>query len=142
MRRSRLKNNNSETIKVDLIDGLQNILPYGVGEDLQKQSSNLVDAYKKTELNAATGMGIYSLSAIIVDRAEPSEALKANIVWSTGLKGAKRLLSSTQLEQFRQGHEVVEETDIRAKRGAYLLAAQIEINHWRRREVEHHCRCE
>ena len=127
VRRSRLKNNNSETIKVDLIDGLQNILPYGVGEDLQKQSSNLVDAYKKTELNAATGMGIYSLSAIIVDRAEPSEALKANIVWSTGLKGAKRLLSSTQLEQFRQGLEVVEETDIRAKRGAYLLAAQIEL---------------
>ena len=127
VRKANLKNNSSGPIKVKLIDGLQNILPYGVGEDLQKQSSNLVDAYKKTELNPTTGMGIYSLSAIIVDRAEPSEALKANIVWSTGLKGAKRLLSSTQLEQFRQGHKVVEETDIRAKRGAYLLATQIEL---------------
>ena len=127
VRKASLKNNSSNTIKVDLIDGLQNILPYGVGEDLQKQSSNLVDAYKKTELNPASGMGIYSLSAIIVDRAEPSEALKANIVWSTGLNGAKRLLSSTQIEQFRQGHEVIEETDIRAKRGAYLLATKIEL---------------
>ena len=127
VRKANLKNNSSSPIKVELIDGLQNILPYGVGEDLQKQSSNLVDAYKKTELNPINGMGIYSLSAIIVDRAEPSEALKANIVWSTGLKNAKRLLSSTQLEQFRQGHEVIEETDIRAKRGAYLLATQIEL---------------
>lgn len=127
VRKANLKSNSSSPIKVELIDGLQNILPYGVGEDLQKQSSNLVDAYKKTELNPVTGMGIYSLSAIIVDRAEPSEALKANIVWSTGLKNAKRLLSSTQLEQFKQGHEVIEETDIRAKRGAYLLASQIEL---------------
>ena len=127
VRKANLKNNSSNPVKVELIDGFQNVLPYGVGEDLQKQSSNLVDAYKKTELNPITGMGIYSLSAIIVDRAEPSEALKANIVWSTGLKNAKRLLSSTQLEQFRHGHEVIEETDIRAKRGAYLIATQIEL---------------
>ena len=127
VRKAKLKNTSSTPIKAELIDGLQNILPYGVGEDLQKQSSNLVNAYKKTELNPVTGMGIYSLSAIIVDRAEPNEALKANIVWSTGLKNAKRLLSSTQLEQFRQGHDVIEETDIRAKRGAYLLAAKIEL---------------
>ena len=127
VRKAKLSNDSDQNIKVDLLDGLQNILPYGVGEDLQKQSSNLVDAYKKTELNPQTGVGIYSLSAIIVDRAEPSEALKANIVWSTGLKGAKRLLSSTQLDHFRQGQAVVEETDIRAKRGAYLLSAQIEL---------------
>ena len=100
--------NTTHPIKVELIDGLQNILPYGVGEDLQKQSSNLVDAYKN-RAKPVTGMGIYALSAIIVDRAEPSEALKANIVWSTGLKGSKKLLSSTQIEQFRQGHKVVEE---------------------------------
>jgi hypothetical protein len=127
VRKAKLSNDSDQNIKVDLIDGLQNILPYGTGEDLQKQSSNLVDAYKKTEMNSQTGVGIYSLSAIIVDRAEPSEALKANVVWSTGLKGAKKLLSSTQLDQFRKGQAVVEETDIRAKRGAYLLSKQIEL---------------
>jgi hypothetical protein len=31
------------------LDGLQNIIPSGVGEDIQS-SSNLVDAYKKSEL--------------------------------------------------------------------------------------------
>ena len=127
VRKAKLVNHGSNEVHVELIDGLQNVLPYGVGEDLQKQSSNLVDAYKKTERIPGTGMGIYSLSAIIVDRAEPSEALKANIVWSTGLKGAKRLLSSSQLEAFKQGEAVSEETDIRAKRGAYLLATQISL---------------
>ena len=38
VRKANLKNNSSGPIKVKLIDGLQNILPYGVGEDLQKQS--------------------------------------------------------------------------------------------------------
>ena len=32
------------------MDGIQNILPYGVGSDLQNASSNLVDAYKRNEL--------------------------------------------------------------------------------------------
>ena len=57
-------------------------MPYGVGSDLQNQSSNLVDAYKRSELEEKTGLGIFALSAIIVDKAEPSEALKANIAWS------------------------------------------------------------
>ena len=60
-----------------MIDGIQNILPYGVGEGLQNAQSNLVDAYKKCELEDKSKIGIFSLSAIIVDKAEPSEALKA-----------------------------------------------------------------
>ncbi len=78
--------NNVIKKSVIVLDGLQNVLPYGVGEDLQKASSNLVDAYKRSELIKETGLGIFALSAIIVDKAEPSEALKSNIVWSTGLK--------------------------------------------------------
>jgi hypothetical protein len=37
------------------------------------------------KLHAESGLGIYALSAIIVDKAEPSEALKANVVWSLGM---------------------------------------------------------
>ena len=39
---------------------------------------------KRNELEPNVGLGIYALSSIIVDRAEPSEALKANIAWSVG----------------------------------------------------------
>ena len=128
VRTATLKNIANTSVKIEVLDGLQNILPYGVGEDLQKQSSNLVDAYKKSELKTSTGVGIYSLSAIIVDRAEPSEALKANIVWSTGLNNAKKLISSTQISAFKKGEEINEEVDIRAKRGAYLLVSAFDLN--------------
>ena len=116
MRTAEIKNTSAEKVQIEVLDGLQNILPYGVGEDLQKQSSNLVDAYKKCELNSASGLGIYSLSAIIVDRAEPSEALKANVVWSSGLSGAKKLISSSQLDNFRKGDAVKKKAISGAKR--------------------------
>ena len=65
------------------------------------------------------------LSAIIVDKAEPSEALKANVVWSLGLENAKYLLSSLQLDSFRKQHELVEESDIKAEKGAYFINSKI-----------------
>ena len=123
-----LSNTSTKATQIELLDGLQNILPYGVGEDLQKASSNLVDAYKKSELHTASGIGIYSLSAIIVDRAEPSEALKTNLVWSSGLNNPTRLLSSKQLNSFRQGNGVIEELEMKAERGAYLVSSSFELD--------------
>ena len=128
IRNSVLKNTSDSVIDVRLLDGIQNILPYGVEDALQNSTSNLVDAYKKCELEAASGIGIYSLSAIIVDKAEPSEALKANIVWSMGLKSSKKLISSLQLEAFRQGVIPVQEIDIKAERGAYFITDDISLS--------------
>jgi len=122
---SRLINSNTSEIKVSLLDGIQNIIPYGVGSALQSERSNLVDAYKRSELEKTSGIGIFSLSAIIVDKAEPSEALKANIAWSIGLENTKRLLSSLQLDSFRNGLAVNEEEDIKAEKGAYFVHAEI-----------------
>ena len=127
VRRSRVENRAKESAKLRILDGIQNILPYGVNEGLQNSTSNLVDAYKKSELETDSGIGIFSLSAIIVDKAEPSEALKVNLVWSLGLEKSKKLLSSTQLDSFRRGHEIEEESDIKAERGAYFLEKEIEL---------------
>ena len=128
IRKTAIKNITSETLEIKLMDGLQNLLPYGVGEDLQKASSNLVDAYKKSELHPTSGLGIYSLSAIIVDRAEPSEALKANVVWSHGLNGNIKTISSEQLNAFRQGINPTEEVEMKAKRGAYFLSTRLTLH--------------
>ena len=127
VRKSTLKNNSNSLVDVRFLDGLQNILPHGVEDALQNSSSNLVDAYKKCELETDSGIGIYSLSAIIVDKAEPSEALKANIVWSLGLKSSKILLSSLQLDAFRQGQLPVQELEVKAERGAYFLTDEIAL---------------
>jgi len=125
VRSTRLVNDNVAEVKVSLIDGIQNIIPYGVGSALQSQRSNLVDAYKRSELEKENGIGIFALSAIIVDKAEPSEALKANVAWSIGLENIKRLLSTLQLDSFRKGLPVKEETDIKAEKGAYFIHTDI-----------------
>ncbi|MBT8223636.1 MAG: hypothetical protein KJN96_10775, partial [Eudoraea sp.] len=127
VRKSSLRNDGKDPVSVELIDGIQNVLPFGVGGDLQNRQSNLVDAYKRSELLKKSGLGIYALSAIIVDKAEPSEALKANIAWSLGMEGATRLLSSLQLNQFRKGMPIHEETDVKAEKGAYLLHSQLKL---------------
>jgi hypothetical protein len=127
VRQAFLINNSSQNYHINLLDGLQNLLPYGVGSDLQNKQSNLVDAYKRSELTAESGIGIFALSAIIVDRAEPSEALKANVVWAEGLPGAKHLLSSIQLDAFRQGAEIREEHDVKGEKGAYLLCSNFSL---------------
>ena len=69
VRKSTLKNVAKTAVDIRLLDGIQNILPYGVEDALQNSTSNLVDAYKKCELETDSGVGIYSLSAIIVDKA-------------------------------------------------------------------------
>ena len=127
VRKSNLTNLSKTVVDIRLLDGVQNILPYGVEDSLQNSTSNLVDAYKKCELEEDSGIGIYSLSAIIVDKAEPSEALKANIVWSIGLEKSIKLISSTQLNAFRLGKTPVKEIDVKAERGAYLLTDDISL---------------
>lgn len=124
VRQSTLQNHNQEAIHIKLLDGIQNILPYGIPSDLQSKTSNLVDAYKKCELEKEVGLGVYALSAIIVDKAEPSEALKANIVWSIGLEKPQYLLSSLQLKNFRKGQSIQEELEVKGEKGAYLLHDQ------------------
>ncbi len=99
----------------------------GLLPDLQNSSSNLVDAYKRSELQANVGLGIYALSAFIVDKPEPSEALKSNIVWSTGLNSPTYLLSSLQLDNFRSGNSIKQEEDVKAEKGAYFIVADLDI---------------
>lgn len=127
VRQSTLVNHNTKAVNIHLLDGIQNILPQGVNSDLQTRQSNLVDAYKKSELEKPAGLGIYALSAIIVDRAEPSEALKANIAWSCGLESPTYLLSSLQLDTFRKGLELEEEIDKKAEKGAYFVSQKIRL---------------
>jgi hypothetical protein len=127
VRKSTLINLSRYHTLVSVLDGLRNIMPYGVPGDLQNSTSNLVDAYKRSELHEDTGMGIFALSAIIVDKAEPSEALKANIAWSIGLDNPKYLLSNNQLRDFRKSGLIQNETDIKAEKGAYFVNAEISL---------------
>jgi len=127
VKKATILNNSSIAVRLTVLDGLQNILPSGVTSELQNSRSNLVDAYKKNELQKDSGLGIYALSAVIVDKAEPSEALKANIAWCNGFNNPTHLLSSLQLNNFRRGETIHEEVDIKAEKGAYFIVSDIAV---------------
>lgn len=127
VKKSELINNANDKIEATVLDGVQNILPYGVSSAIQGIRSNLVDAYKKSEVETDTGIGIYALSAIIVDKAEPSEALKSNLVWSFGVINPIYLCSSRQLNAFRRGEKIHQETAIKAEKGAYFTIQNLSL---------------
>ncbi len=126
IRKAELTNIGKKALSISIVDGIQNVMPYGIDPDLQTATSNLADAYKRAELISETGLGIYSLSALIVDKAEPSEALKANVVWSFGLTDPYYLLSSLQLDAFRTEGVVSPEKDVKGEKGAYFLHKTIQ----------------
>ena len=103
VRRASLRNDGRRPITVDVLDGLLNLMPAGLGRRFQEQFSTLADGYKDSEVDPRTGLGIFRLSSIPVDAAEPSEALLATTVWSAGLPDPRYLLSTRQLEPFRRG---------------------------------------
>ena len=127
VKKSILTNLSQKNIKIEFLDGIRNILPYGVASELQNSKSTLVDAYKKNELDPESGLGIFSLSAMIVDKAEASEALRATSVWSAGIEVEKRLLSTKQLDKFRYGSSIENEMDSKAERGAYLINGNLNL---------------
>ena len=127
VRRAVLVNLAAEPIEVELLDGIQNLLPEGLTRRFQMEYSTLADGYKESELEPATGLGLFRLSSIPADRPEPSEALRATTVWSEGIQPARRLLCSAQLDRFRQGLQVEEETLIRGRRGAYFISAKVAL---------------
>ncbi|MFN7043728.1 MAG: hypothetical protein ACK4M1_00910 [Flavobacterium sp.] len=128
VKQASIKNHSDKAYQISLLDGIQNIMPHGVSSDLQASTSNLVDAYKRSELHKNSGLGIFALSAIIVDKAEPSEALKANTVFSLGLDNPTYLLSSLQLSNFRRKQNVHLELDIKGEKGAYFINTSFDLN--------------
>ncbi len=126
VRECQLENRGREAISVRVLDGLQNLLPADVDEQMQLGFSCLLDAYKKNELVDGT-LAVYTLAAQVVDRAEPRESLHATTVWSHGLPGAVVRLSAEHNRLFFRGDLPEAAREVRGRRGAYLLEATLEL---------------
>jgi len=122
-----LQNDGDDDCQIDLLDGLQNLLPYGATSAMQTTMSSLLHAYKRSELESETGLGLFALSATLTDRAEPSESLQATVVWQVGLDGLAYLLCAEQVDGFRHGRSLTTETDVCGKPGAYLVHAALTL---------------
>jgi hypothetical protein len=128
IKKSTLEYKGDGPVKIELLDGIRNILPSGIDYAFQNEYSNLLDAYKKSELLKESGLGLFMLSSVPVDRAEPSESLKTTTVWSQGLSPEKKIvISDRQTGNFKRGLPVETEYDVRASRGAYFVCDTFEF---------------
>ena len=122
VRTARLSNETDTPITVEVLDGLQNVMPSGVERITQNTFSTLVDGYKRTE-HVGNGMVLFRMEAILVDRAEPSESLRCNSVYTLGIPDSgnqepQYLTSSAQLDAFRMGQTIQPEAESKGVRGA------------------------
>ena len=122
-----LTNSGDSPCQVELLDGMQNILPANITSLTQNTFSPLLDAYKRSELDPETGLAIFALNSTLTDLAEPSESLLATTMMQLGLENADYLISSAQLDNFRAGLGPTAETEIRGRRCAYFVHAALEL---------------
>lgn len=137
IRKASIENIGNEAVEVEFIDGLQNVLPAGTNRVTQNTYSTLVDGYKKTEIlplapsgERAQGKGalaLFEMEAIMVDRAEPSEALRCNTIYCLGLPKAEYMASSRALAAFRKGDALVEELVSKGVRGAVFVHSRVAL---------------
>ncbi len=128
IRQSQILNLSDKPIDVSVLDGVCNIMPSGIDEMFQMRYSNLGDAFKKSELLTDSNIGVYYLSSVPTDRAEPSEGLRATVVWHKGLADSQVLLGEQQLENFQAGISTQSEMDLRGRRGSYLVTSSFNLS--------------
>jgi hypothetical protein len=127
VRSAALTNTGAAPVTVEVLDGVRNLLPAGADRFFQEHFSTLVDGHKDSELDAATGLGLYTLTSIPGDSAKPGEALRAAVAFSRGLPDPVHVLDAAQLDRFRDGFGVTPEPLLRGRRGAHLTAATVTV---------------
>ncbi len=115
-------------IRVQVLDGLLNLVPPGVSFEHSSTMSCLTDAYKWNESAAGGRLGLFTLYAQIWDRAEPKESFEALCAWHAGLPaGTRTLLSDDQVAAFCSNGQVQTETLTRGRRGCFLVNFEADL---------------
>lgn len=122
--------NNSEKVRsVDVLDGLQNLLPSSIGSDMQNNNSVLLDAYKSAD-RLDENVAAFYLSSRLTDVAEPAECLLSNTVWHQVADHAFEAhvsLDSSSPERFVKGQSLNADERVRGQRGAYFMEASVNL---------------
>ncbi|KHT50547.1 hypothetical protein [Vibrio sinaloensis] len=121
VRQCEFTNLSDQTRDMDVLDGVQNLLPSGAPLQALQTRSALVDAYKWNEQVEASSLALYTMYAKLSDRAEPAESLLATTVFALDQGDHQLLLSSEQVNAFRQGQSINSEPLTKGVRGSYLI---------------------
>ncbi len=113
--------------EIELLDGFVDVLPAGVELPAQQSSSSLVDAFRRSEFDPASGLALFTLEALVSDQSEPAESLSASAVWSAGLRDATTTLSDCQIRRFRSGGTIEPEHIVTGRKGAFLVSSRARL---------------
>jgi hypothetical protein len=127
VRRARLENLTRQPVRLRLVDGLDNILPSGVGRRMQAELSCLADAYKISELECGGRLLVHRLAAGIIDQPIPLESLRATSVWTHGLGDGPCYLTRADATAFLRGDVPASHDLVRGRRGAWFLARELTL---------------
>ena len=127
VRKSVITNLSDKDLKVKVIDGCQNILPACSTVDLQNNNSVLLDAYKKTDLDAESKLALFALSSVVCDKAEPSEGLFANISWFNTDDDLILAADTDAPKQFAEKGSVDGLEVVKGKRPGAFICREMEI---------------
>ncbi len=122
-----LTSGTDRAVDVDVLDGFVDLLPSGITAQTQNEFSVLIDAYKRAELDPATGLGILYMNSSLTDKSDPSESLSATVSWQVGLDDVEHLLSTRQVGAFSHGRPVTAEHEVRGLKGAHLVHARLTL---------------
>ncbi len=127
VRTTTIQNAGAERVRVATLDGLVDLLPYGLEPSLYHRLSNLTNAYKRSELiDPATRLAVYSLETPVSDRPEPEEVLRASVAWSVGLDGPVTL-DPRAVARFEAGEDSVGSL-VTGVPGTYLARGDFELD--------------
>jgi hypothetical protein len=126
VRTTTVRNVGAKRVRIATLDGLVDVLPYGLEPTLYQRFGNLTNAYKRSELVDSTArLAVYSLESPVSDRPEPEEVLRATVVWSSGLDGPVSL-DRRAISRFEAGEDL-ETTLVTGRPGAYLARGDFDI---------------
>ncbi|NNC41395.1 MAG: hypothetical protein HKN95_11985, partial [Acidimicrobiia bacterium] len=126
VRTATLGNDGDQPVRADLIDGLLDVLPFGLDPSLYESKNNLTNAYKRSEvIDPERLLTVFSLEAGVVDRPEPAEVLRSTIAWSVGLDRASVTLDAEAVSRFEAGSPTAAVSLLKGRPGAYLLSSTV-----------------
>lgn len=121
-----LINQGNSPVRVKAMQGVRQVLPAGVKQNMQDLRSNLMSAYKKNEWYG--DVALFRLSAIPIDRAEPAEALQANTAFALGAKKQHITLRDSDWDAFAQQTLDKMATETKGDNGAFLVTEEKELS--------------
>tara|TARA_S200000501_G_scaffold81790_1_gene73844 strand:+ start:74209 stop:77589 length:3381 start_codon:yes stop_codon:yes gene_type:complete len=121
VKKSWIKNHQDKTVRVEIIDGLRNIMPPGVDLRTNQSMSNLSNAYKITEYVKDADCALFYMNSLMMDRPEPGESLFANIVWSY-YNGDKSIsVEENIIKNFLENDDFKESSLKRGNPGSFIM---------------------